>query len=100
MDIDVEPLKKRLTLPPKPSTSRSRSQSTKCTPYRSPSPSPPPSNPPTLSHSQLVASLTMRYRSRVAVRSHGQSSIERMLSTEPRMRTVSPLARFEPYTES
>ena len=97
MDIDVEQQGQRLTLPPKPS--RSRSQSTRCTPYRSPSPSPPPSTPPTLCHSQLVASLTMRYRSRVAVRSHGQSSVERMLSTEPRVRTVSPLARFEPYTE-
>jgi len=106
MDIDVEPHAKRLLSLPNLDSSKS----SRCT-YRSPSP--PPSASPTvhstLSHPHLVASLIMRYRTRVAVRSdvHGLRS-ERTHGdghgdgppTGTRVLAISPLARFEPYTES
>jgi hypothetical protein len=95
MDVDVEPREKRFL-----SSKPSESKSTRCAPYRSPSPSPPPSAPPpTLSPPQLVATLIMRHRFRVAVRSNGLSS-ERIDGLPTRTRTVSPLARFEPFSES
>ena len=94
MDIDVEPQEKRFL-----SSKPSKSKSTRCAPYRSPSPSPPPSASFTLSHSQLVASLIMRHRSRIAVRPNGLSS-ERADGILTKTRTLSPLARFEPFTES
>jgi hypothetical protein len=116
MDIDVEPREKKqtrvtLSLPltkPLKSQSNKPKPSTRCTPYRSPSPppsltSPPPPATPTLSPPQLVAALTMRHRARVAVRrSNGSDRVTvdaDGFRAKPR-RVVSPLARFEPYSES
>ena len=94
MDIDVEPQEKRFL-----SSKPSESKSTRCAPYRSPSPPPPSASPPTLSPSQLVASLIMRHRSRIAVRPNGPSS-EHSDGVSTKTRMVSPLARFEPISES
>lgn len=87
MDVDVEPHEKR----------SSKSKSTRCAPYRSPSPSrASTSTAPTLSPPQLVASLILRHRSRLAVRSNALGSDRAGTEVFSKgRRTVSPLAKLD-----